>query len=251
MILLSVASYWLGVATAERLGGHLGMEFAVAGLPRPARRVADLLRIAVILGFLAVVVYSGSNLFFRNSGSARVPVCWTCQSGFSRSSFRSAARSWPSAPFFRQDELISSLRRRCRLDAPAPDPAGRLHSLECTNRDGARRVSSHRRLCDLGQCWLRCVDFFSSLQKIELLAIPFFILAGNVLDRCGIMVRLFALIDSLVGQVRGSTSIVASAMSVVVSGLSGSGPADTAALGSTMGISMEERGYAKPLLRRR
>ena len=87
---------------------------------------------------------------------------------------------------------------------------------------------------------------FSSLQKIELLAIPFFILAGNVLDRCGIMVRLFLLIDSLVGRVRGSTSIVASAMSTIVSGLSGSGPADTAALGSTMGGAMEERGYGKP-----
>jgi TRAP-type C4-dicarboxylate transport system permease small subunit len=49
------------------------MEFAVAGLPRPARRVADLLRIAVILGFLAVVVYSGSNLVlsqFRFSTSS-------------------------------------------------------------------------------------------------------------------------------------------------------------------------------------
>lgn len=86
---------------------------------------------------------------------------------------------------------------------------------------------------------------FSSLQKIELLAIPFFVLAGNVLDRCGIMSRLFILVDSLVGRVRGSTGIVASAMSVVVSGLSGSGPADTAALGSTMGGVMQERGYAR------
>lgn len=87
---------------------------------------------------------------------------------------------------------------------------------------------------------------FSSLQKIELLAIPFFILAGNVLDQCGIMGRLFALVDSMFGRMRGSTSIVASAMSVLVSGLSGSGPADTAALGSTMGGAMEQRGYSKP-----
>lgn len=86
---------------------------------------------------------------------------------------------------------------------------------------------------------------FSSLQKIELLAIPFFILAGNVLDRCGIMGRLFLFADSLVGRIRGSTSIVASGMSVIVSGLSGSGPADTAALGATMGGAMEKRGYDK------
>jgi C4-dicarboxylate transporter DctM subunit len=89
---------------------------------------------------------------------------------------------------------------------------------------------------------------FSSLQKVELLAIPFFILAGNVLDRCGIMERLFRFVDSMVGRVRGSTSIVASAMSVVVSGLSGSGPADTAALGATMGHVMEDRGYPRPFV---
>lgn len=85
---------------------------------------------------------------------------------------------------------------------------------------------------------------FSSLLKVELLAIPFFILAGNVLDQCGIMSRLFLLVDSLVGRVRGSTGLVASAMSVVVSGLSGSGPADTAALSITMGPAMTARGYA-------
>ncbi len=85
---------------------------------------------------------------------------------------------------------------------------------------------------------------FSSLSKIELLAIPFFILAGNVLDRCGIMSRLFLMVDSFVGRVRGRTGLVASAMSVFVSGLSGSGPADTAALSITMGPAMEKRGYA-------
>lgn len=86
---------------------------------------------------------------------------------------------------------------------------------------------------------------FSSLQKIELLAIPFFILAGNVFDRSGIMRRLFGLVDSLVGRVRGKTAIVTSGVSVLLGGLSGSGPADTAALGATLGPIMRERGYSK------
>lgn len=84
---------------------------------------------------------------------------------------------------------------------------------------------------------------FSSLQKIELLAIPFFILAGNVFDKCGIMRRLFGLVDSLVGRVRGRTGIVTSGVSVLLGGLSGSGPADTAALGATVGPILRERGY--------
>jgi len=85
----------------------------------------------------------------------------------------------------------------------------------------------------------------SALQKIELLAIPFFILAGNVLDRSGIMVRLFDLINSLVGRVPARAAIVGSAMSVVISGLSGSGPADTAGLASTLGPVMDKRGYSR------
>lgn len=85
---------------------------------------------------------------------------------------------------------------------------------------------------------------FSSLQKIELLAIPFFILAGNVFDRCGIMRRLFELVDSLVGRVRGRTGIVTSGVSVLLGGLSGSGPADTAALGATVGPILRDRGYS-------
>ena len=93
------------------------------------------------------------------------------------------------------------------------------------------------------------VDFvgavlFSSLQKIELLAIPFFILAGNVFDRSGIMRRLFSFVDALVGRVRGKVGIVTSGVSVILGGLSGSGPADTAALGSTVGPILRERGYS-------
>ncbi|MEX0954981.1 MAG: TRAP transporter large permease [Rhizobiaceae bacterium] len=87
---------------------------------------------------------------------------------------------------------------------------------------------------------------FSSLQKIELLAIPFFILAGHVFDRTGIMFRMFRFMDSLIGRVRGSTGLVASGVSVMLGGLSGSGPADTAALGSTLGPVMTKRGYSAP-----
>jgi len=82
MILLAVATYWLGVATAERVGGHLGMELAVAMLPEGPRRIAGALRKLVILGFLAVVVYSGTRLslsqyrFGTNSGIVDMPLWW-------------------------------------------------------------------------------------------------------------------------------------------------------------------------------
>lgn len=86
----------------------------------------------------------------------------------------------------------------------------------------------------------------SGLQKTELLAIPFFILAGHVFDRGGIVMRMFRVMDALVGRVRGSTGIVTSGVSVLIGGLSGSGPADTAALGATLGPVLARRGYPKP-----
>jgi len=80
MILLSVATYWLGVATAERLGGHLGMDLFVAVLPAGVQRIAGILRKVIILGFLAVVIYSGVRLtmsqyrFGTNSGILDMPL---------------------------------------------------------------------------------------------------------------------------------------------------------------------------------
>ena len=80
MILVSVATYWLGIATAERVGGHLGMELFVGMLPEGPRRLTELLRKLVILGFLAVVVYSGTRLsmmqyrFGTNSGIVDMPL---------------------------------------------------------------------------------------------------------------------------------------------------------------------------------
>lgn len=80
MILLAVATYWLGVATAERVGGHLGMELFVSMLPTGPRRVTEFVRKAVILGFLAVVIYSGARLsmmqyrFGTNSGIVDMPL---------------------------------------------------------------------------------------------------------------------------------------------------------------------------------
>ena len=86
---------------------------------------------------------------------------------------------------------------------------------------------------------------FSAVTKIELIAIPFFIMAGYVFDRCGIMARLFRLIDYMMGPVKGGTVIVTSSLAVLFGGISGSGPADTAALASTLSPAMTKRGYSK------
>jgi tripartite ATP-independent transporter DctM subunit len=74
-----------------------------------------------------------------------------------------------------------------------------------------------------------------------LLAVPFFILAGLIMERGGISVRLVRFIHTLVGHWRGGLLQVTVASMYVVSGLSGSKPADVAAVGTIMRDELRER----------
>ena len=74
-----------------------------------------------------------------------------------------------------------------------------------------------------------------------LLAIPFFIFAGLIMERGGISVRLVRFIYTLVGHWRGGLLQVTVASMYVVSGLSGSKPADVAAVGTVMRDQLRER----------
>jgi tripartite ATP-independent transporter DctM subunit len=74
-----------------------------------------------------------------------------------------------------------------------------------------------------------------------LLAIPFFILAGLIMERGGISVRLVRFIYTLVGHLRGGLLQVTVVSMYVVSGLSGSKPADVAAVGTVMRDELRER----------
>ena len=74
-----------------------------------------------------------------------------------------------------------------------------------------------------------------------LLAIPFFILAGLIMERGGISVRLVRFIHTLVDHWRGGLLQVTVASMYVMSGLSGSKPADVAAVGTVMRDQLRER----------
>ena len=74
-----------------------------------------------------------------------------------------------------------------------------------------------------------------------LLAVPFFILTGLVMERGAISVRLVRFIHTLVGHVRGGLLQVAVVSMYIVSGLSGSKPADVAAVGTVMRDQIRER----------
>ncbi|MBB3329363.1 tripartite ATP-independent transporter DctM subunit [Halomonas campaniensis] len=81
------------------------------------------------------------------------------------------------------------------------------------------------------------------VNSFPLLAIPFFILVGEVMSHGGIARRLMDLAGALVGFVRGGLGQVAITGSMFFGGISGSAVADTAATGAMMIPSMKQQGY--------
>jgi C4-dicarboxylate transporter DctM subunit len=84
---------------------------------------------------------------------------------------------------------------------------------------------------------------FNGIDSSVLLAIPFFILAGELMEAGGISQRLMRLADSLVGHLRGGLGMVAVVAEIFFSGISGSTSADTAAMASMMSPAMKKSGY--------
>lgn len=84
---------------------------------------------------------------------------------------------------------------------------------------------------------------FSGLNTFSLLAIPLFMLAGELMEHGGISKRLIYLSKCLVGHFRGGLGMIDISTSVVFAGVSGSAAADTAAVGSLMIPSMKKNGY--------
>ena len=83
-------------------------------------------------------------------------------------------------------------------------------------------------------------------DNFPLMAIPFFILAGELMNAGGISRRIIRFSMSLVGHIRGGFGYVAIIASVIFSGLSGSAVADTAALGAILIPMMAAAGYNRP-----
>jgi tripartite ATP-independent transporter DctM subunit len=87
---------------------------------------------------------------------------------------------------------------------------------------------------------------FSGLDTFVLMAAPFYIFAGELMNRGGISERLIHLAQILVGRIRGGTAYAAILASVMFSGISGTAVADIAALGNIFINGMAKEGYSKP-----
>ena len=84
---------------------------------------------------------------------------------------------------------------------------------------------------------------FYSVNSFPLVAVPFFILAGDLLANGAISKYLVAFAESFLGMIKGGLSIVSVVVAMFFAAISGSGAATTAAVGATLIPQLKERGY--------
>ena len=86
---------------------------------------------------------------------------------------------------------------------------------------------------------------FQALDSFSLMAVPFFILAGHLMQSGGVARRLVQLANAFVGWIRGGLGAVAVLTSLLFATVSGSSSATTAAIGSVLIPEMEKKGYPR------
>ncbi|MBI5717503.1 MAG: TRAP transporter large permease [Burkholderiales bacterium] len=86
----------------------------------------------------------------------------------------------------------------------------------------------------------------AGIAKYPLLALPMFVLVGSVFDRSGVAQRLVDFAVACVGRSAGMLPLVAIVVAMVLGGISGSGPANAAAVGAVMIAAMARAGYPRP-----
>ena len=98
--------------------------------------------------------------------------------------------------------------------------------------------------------WLGDLPLFLAPQRIyvmldsfPLMAIPYFVVAGSIMERGGISRRLFAFADALVGSLWGGLAQASTFTSLIFAGISGSASADTAATATVVCPLLKKQGY--------
>lgn len=84
---------------------------------------------------------------------------------------------------------------------------------------------------------------YTATDSFALMAIPFFMLAGQLMERTGITENIVDFANSLVGHIKGGLALTCELAGILMGGISGSGNADCSALGSMLLPALEKSGY--------
>ena len=88
-------------------------------------------------------------------------------------------------------------------------------------------------------------QFFGGMDVFSLMAIPFFVFAGGLMNKAGLTDRLLILSRVMVGRIKGGLGHVNVLVSILFAGVNGSAAADTSAIGALLIPAMEKEGYPK------
>jgi len=252
---LMVGSSFFGAASALARGENAGVAFLVDQVPGQARRIVDAVAALLILIICGYVAYHtlvlGSLTTGQTTGSG-LPLELTfypmgigasCMTLFALDRFlRRGPRDVVVALLL--IALLAGLWLAWNEFSPTTVPgAGALMLIGFgLSLAGGMAIGFALALAALIFIWhegaLPGVIFAQQMARgidnFVLLAIPFFILVGYLMEANGMSVRLIALLERLVGRMRGGLNVVMVLSMVIFSGISGSKMADVAAVGSVL-----------------
>jgi tripartite ATP-independent transporter DctM subunit len=250
---LMVGSSFFGAASALKRGENAGVVFLVERLPPAARRLIDAVGALAVLIVAALVAVNALKLGALTTGQTTgsgLPLELTfypmgagaaCMSVFALDRFSARpARDVAAAVAV----AVVGVWYLWSTLAPDAAPASGLLMLIgfVVALAGGMAIGFALALAALIFIWVEgalpgvifAQQMARGIDNFVLLAIPFFILVGYLMEANGMSVRLIALLERLVGRMRGGLNVVMVLAMVIFSGISGSKMADVAAVGSVL-----------------
>jgi tripartite ATP-independent transporter DctM subunit len=252
---LMVGSSFFGAASALARGENAGVAFFVDRVPSQPRRIIDAVSSLLILIICSYVAYHTLSLGALTTGQTTgsglpleltfypMGVGATCMAvfaldQFARRELRDIAIAVGIIAAF--TGLWLGWNELSSRTVPGPGPLmliGFVLSLA-----GGMAIGFALALAALIFIWaegalpgvILAQQMARGIDNFVLLAIPFFILVGYLMEANGMSVRLIALLERMVGRMRGGLNVVMVLSMVIFSGISGSKMADVAAVGSVL-----------------
>jgi tripartite ATP-independent transporter DctM subunit len=252
---LMVGSSFFGAASAVARAENLGVAFFVDMLPTAIRRVVDAvgaLLVPVIAGYVAFNAIKLGWLTTGQTSGSGLPLEWT----FYPMGIGALLMTIFAADLFARRpvrDMIAGVIATALIvglylawDGLAPDSVPSSGSLMLAGffitLFGGLPIGFALALAALTFIWVEgtlpgvifAQQMARGIDNFVLLAIPFFILVGYLMEANGMSVRLIELLQRAVGRMRGGLNVVMVAAMVLFSGISGSKMADVAAVGSVL-----------------
>ena len=252
---LMVGSSFFGAASALGRGENLGVAFFADRFPAPARRIVDAvvaLLVLIIAGYVAFHAIALGTLTTGQTTGSGLPLELTfypmgagaaCMTAFALDLFvRRGLRDIVSAVAIVGALAGAWLAWDALSPATVPGPGPLMLLGFVASLAGGMAIGFALALAALIFIWVEgalpgvifAQQMARGIDNFVLLAIPFFILVGYLMEANGMSVRLIALLERLVGRMRGGLNVVMVLSMVIFSGISGSKMADVAAVGSVL-----------------